>query len=118
MRAMLDWNATRFDPGSPDGHVESHFLKLNEPGGERALWVKATSLQRLGETAVAETWAVAFDRAHGHAAAKQVVPWASASFSRDALAIRVAEVEIGPMRTRGAVFTADTRIEWDLAFAG
>ncbi|TMA32682.1 MAG: hypothetical protein E6J87_12220 [Deltaproteobacteria bacterium] len=118
MVRVLDWNATRFDPGSPDGHVESHFLKLNDACGERALWLKATILQRLGETAVAEAWAVAFDRAHGHTAAKQVVPWASASFSRDALAIRVAEVEIGPMRTRGAVFTADARIEWDLAFAG
>ena len=67
---------------------------------------------------MAEAWAVAFDRALGHAAAKQVVPWASASFSRDALAIRVAEVEIGPMRTRGALAAEDARIEWDLAFAG
>jgi hypothetical protein len=115
---MLDWNATRFDPGTAHGHVESHFLKLNDASGERALWLKATILHRLGETAVAEAWAVAFDRAHGHVAAKQVVPWASASFSRDALAIRVAEIEIGPMRTRGALFTQDSRIEWDLAFAG
>ena len=116
---MLDWNARmRFDPGTPHGHVESHFLKLNDASGERALWLKATILHRIGETAVAEAWAVAFDRAHGHAAAKQVVPWASASFSRDALAIRVAEVEIGPMRTRGALVTHESRIEWDLAFAG
>ena len=115
---MIDWNATRFDPGSPHGHVESHFLKLNDASGKRALWLKATILRRIGEAARAEAWAVAFDRVHGHAAAKQVVPWASASFSRDALAIRVAEVEIGPMRTRGALFTDDTRIEWDLAFAG
>jgi hypothetical protein len=115
---MIDWNATRFDPGSPHGHVESHFLKLNDAVGERALWLKATILQKIGEAPVAEAWAVAFDRALGHAAAKQVVPWTSASFSRDALAIRVAEVEIGPMRTRGAVFTPGTRIEWDLAFAG
>jgi len=115
---MIDWNATRFDPTSAGGHVESHFLKLNDPSGECALWLKATILRRIGEEPVAEAWAVAFDRARGHAAAKQVVPWTSASFSRDALAIRVAEVEIGPMRTRGALFTHDPRIEWDLAFAG
>ena len=88
---MTDWNATRFDPVSPRGHVESHFLKLNDASGERALWLKATILRRLGSAPVAEAWAIAFDRELGHVAAKQVVPWASASFSREALAIRVAE---------------------------
>jgi hypothetical protein len=115
---MIDWNATRFDPGSPLGHVESHFLKLNDAEGVRALWLKATILRRVGQEPVAEAWAVAFDRTMGHVAAKQVVPWQSASFSREALAIRVGEVEIGPMRTRGALVARDERIEWDLAFAG
>jgi len=40
---MDDWNATRFDPASARGHVESHFLKLNDPAGRRALWLKARS---------------------------------------------------------------------------
>ena len=117
LRRMIDWNATRFDPVSPLGHVESHFLKLNDASGERALWLKATILRRLGQRPWPRRGRSLRPRA-GHTAAKQVVPWASASFSRDALAIRVAEVEIGPMRTRGALAAKDARIEWDLAFTG
>ena len=115
---MTDWNATRFDPGSALGHVESHFLKLNDESGERALWLKATILHKLGEPAVAEAWAVAFDRELGHVAAKQVVPWESAAFSREELAIRVADVEIAPARAQGVVAADGARIAWSLAFAG
>jgi hypothetical protein len=115
---MNDWNATRFDPDSPRGHVESHFIKLNDASGQRALWLKATILRRLDEPAVAETWAVAFDRELGHVAAKQVVPWTSASFSREALAIRVADVTLEPARTQGVVAANGARIEWSLAFTG
>jgi hypothetical protein len=152
---MTDWNATRFDPDSGRGHVESHFLKLNDAEGRRALWLKATILRRqggrrsrpqvsrsepqasedhrarsepkaseggplhgLGEPPVAEAWAIAFDREVGHVAAKQVVPYASASFSREALAIRVAGVEIAPAGTHGEIAGDGARIEWSLAFAG
>jgi hypothetical protein len=118
MPAMIDWNATRFDPASARGHVESHFLKLNDAAGRRALWLKATILKRIGRPPVAEAWAVAFDRGLGHAAAKQVVPWESASFARAGLAIRVADVAIGPTSTRGALAADGGAIEWDLAFAG
>src|SRR5262245_59805770 len=114
----MDWNATRFDPTSVRGHVESHFLKLNAPGGRRALWLKATILRRLLGPTVAEAWAVAFDRELGHVAAKEVVSWATASFSREQLAITVARVAVEPTRTRGSVGEDDQRIEWDLAFAG
>jgi hypothetical protein len=114
MTPMRDLNATRFDPPSERGHVESHFLKLNDTDGRRALWLKATILRRLGEEPVAEAWAIAFDRERGHAAAKQVVPWAHATFSRDALDIAVADVRIAPDHTRGVV----GGIAWELEFAG
>src|SRR5258705_7581848 len=103
MPVMIDWNATRFDPSAEHGHVESHFLKLNDADGRRALWLKATILARIGQAPVAEAWAVAFDRELGHAAAKQVVPWESASFARAGLAIRVADVAIALASTRGAL---------------
>src|SRR5258706_12250433 len=110
---MDDWNATRFDPASARGHVESHFLKLNDPAGRRALWLKATILKRVGKPPLAEAWAVTFDRELGHAAAKQVVPWESASFAREGLAIRVADVSIGPASTRGALAADGGGIGWD-----
>ncbi len=50
------------------GHVESWFLKANEPGGRRALWLKNTVFARAkgerGEALVppmAEAWAIAFE---------------------------------------------------------
>ena len=135
MTPMRDWNATRFDPASDRGHVESHFLKLNDAEGRRALWLKATILRRqggrrptrsepkaseggplheIGREPVAEAWAVAFDRERSHVAAKQVVPWTSAKFSRETLDISVADTWIAADRTRGAV----GEIAWDLRFSG
>ncbi|HKA14926.1 MAG TPA: hypothetical protein VKH41_07910 [Myxococcota bacterium] len=115
---MIDWNATRFDPQSALGHVESHFLMLNDAEGRRALWLKATILRRLDGDAVAEAWAVAFDRELGHVAAKRVVPWESASFSREGLAVRVAELAMDATHTRGSIAADGGAIAWELAFAG
>jgi hypothetical protein len=115
---MTDWNGTRFDPTAERGHVESHFLKLNDAEGRRALWLKATILARESAPPVAEAWAVAFDRARGHVAAKQVVPWPRASFARAGLAVRVADVAIDPSHTCGALAGEHGELAWDLAFAG
>lgn len=114
--AMADWNAVRFDPNQCVDHVESLYLKLNEPGGKRALWVKTTILAGAGRTPVAEAWAIAFDRDAGHVAAKQVVPFADASFSRTGLDVKVAGVSLTAGRTRGQLESGGARIEWDLEF--
>src|SRR5689334_18502618 len=65
-------NQLRYRPGMAGGHVESHFLKGNSADGRRALWVKYTLLAPRGAPApgsvgrgahaVAELWAIAFDR--------------------------------------------------------
>ncbi|MDB4933724.1 MAG: hypothetical protein JWP87_696, partial [Labilithrix sp.] len=72
------------------GHVESWFLKANEPGGRRAIWVKNTVFARepgKGKRAavvppMAEAWAIAFDRERGHVATKTSVPLDAARFAR------------------------------------
>jgi hypothetical protein len=69
------WNLARFDPALVDpkrGHVESTFIKLNDPAAPRALWVKFTIFAPTEKTSggpphdrgrtVAEAWAIAFDR--------------------------------------------------------
>ena len=69
------WNLARFDPSavSPSrGHVESTFIKINDPTAPRALWVKMTIFAPTEKTSggppfergrtVAEAWAIAFDR--------------------------------------------------------
>ena len=66
------------------GHVESYFLKINDPAGERALWVKATILAREGTHAadtVAESWVVVFERGKKAAVAKSTVPLSQARFA-------------------------------------
>ncbi|MBI2391119.1 MAG: hypothetical protein HYV09_16120 [Deltaproteobacteria bacterium] len=69
------WNLARFDPDAINpakGHVESTFIKLNDPDAPRALWVKMTLFAPTTKTSggppfergrtVAEAWAIAFDR--------------------------------------------------------
>lgn len=111
-----DWNAVRYEPGVNKEHVESYFMKLNEPGGRRALWLKATILASRSKPAAAEGWAIAFDREAGHVAAKEVVPFGEARFGREGLDVRVGEVEIRPGFTRGVLDARGRRIEWQLEF--
>ena len=115
---IRDWNAARFaEEGAKGGHVESYFLKLNDPEGRRALWLKATILARRGCGApVAEAWAIAFDRAGENLGAKQIVPLDQARFSRERLDVRVADLVIEAGRVEGSVASHGRRIEVALRF--
>lgn len=117
------WNAVRFDPARPPrgGHVESYFLKLNDPDERRALWLKATILARAAGPAVAEAWAIGFDRDRGHRAAKEVFPlgsaWSSdASFSADGLDVRVGSLRLREGATSGDLTSQGVRVRWDLTY--
>jgi hypothetical protein len=117
-------NALRYPAGS-QGHVESYFLKANEPAGERALWLKATVLARPGEPACAEGWAIAFERrgqARAHVAVKHALPFADTRFDARGLGIawrRADEqLELTPTSTRGRIRQAGQCIAWELRLAG
>jgi len=129
-----DWNAVRFEPRARRGHVESYFLKANDPAGDRAIWIKATIFAPSSsgtsgpERPVAEGWAIAFDRskrgsAPTHVAVKHTVPWADATFGTG-LDIRWKRpdsdesLEIAPASTRGAIAAKGHRVGWELAFSG
>lgn len=133
----LDWNAVRFDPAARRDHVESWFAKMNDPEGERALWLKATIFARADDpgSARAEGWAIAFDRRGGtrrHAAAKHTVPYGDATFDASGLGIRWSSPRTGESleaigetrdgravcRLRGAIGAGDGRLEWALELAG
>lgn len=123
-------NALRFDPAAKRGHVESYFLKANDPTGTRALWIRATLFASTSEPdrAMAEGWAIAFERRGGErkvVAVKHTLPFARASFgSREDLAVRWElpgrdeHFAMDSGSTRGAVATRGQRIAWDLRFAG
>ncbi len=133
MNAPLDPNAVRFDPSAGVDHVESYFLKANDPSGERALWIKATIFASAREPrrAVAEGWAIAFDRRGGqskHVAVKHVLPYADTIFGADGLDVAWSlpspdgtvdeRMRIRPGETRGRITRREHAIRWDLRFEG
>jgi hypothetical protein len=111
------WNAVRFAAASGDGHVESYFLKLTAPDQRRALWLKATILSRLGGDAVAEAWAVSFDKERAPIGTKRVIPYESARFSSEHMDVEVGEVRFREGRVEGAVASGGHRIEYTLDFS-
>lgn len=57
------WAPAVLDPAYRLGLVESYYLKLNEPEGKWAAWIKYTFLVRKGGgTPLAECWFIFFDR--------------------------------------------------------
>jgi hypothetical protein len=142
------WNLARFDPNElpkGKGHVESYFVKLNDPAAPRALWVKVTVFSPTEKTSggppyergrtVAETWAIAFDHsseasgpasyreggraiAHGarHVAAKQTIPIEEAVLARSKpFRVEAAGVAFDGRRLRGEVRHGHARVRFDLA---
>jgi hypothetical protein len=110
-------------PGASHAHVESYFLKANDPHARRAIWIKTTIYASRG-AAIAEAWAIAFDADKGHVAVKASVPFDRARFSRDALDACVTvgdgagdSVVLRPHESRGAIESGDRRVAWDLALS-
>jgi len=114
-----DYAGTRFDPAAPRPHVESYFLKANEPSGRRALWVRHTIFagRHDASRAVAEAWAIFFDRDRGHVAVKQQVPLARARFSRSELDISIDGVTLDARIARGRLEGGNRSVGWDLTLA-
>ena len=64
---------------------------------------------------LAEAWAIAFDREHGHVAVKTQVPLERARFARGSLDVEVDGCELSLGRARGSLATGERRLAWDLA---
>ncbi len=115
--APFDGNALRFDAAAGGPHVESWFLKLVDPMGRRALWVKATILSRAdGSPPVAEAWAIAFDRDAVHRGVKQTQPFSSARFAPAGLDLHVCDVRLRDGALSGQVASGEGSVAFDLAF--
>ncbi len=105
------------------GHVESWFLKANEPGGRRAIWLRNTVFARPPSAdrrhalvpPMAEAWAIAFDRERGHVATKTSVPLARARFARGTLDVEIDGCELSLGRARGSIASGTRKVGWDLA---
>jgi hypothetical protein len=106
--------------GALHGHVESYYMKANDPEGQRALWLKATiyASKRDPSRAIAESWAIAFDRKEGHVAVKTSVPYAAAHFSKDDLDIAIDGSTYTRKAWRGRVETGERSIAYDVRVSG
>jgi hypothetical protein len=122
-------NAVRFDPARRRGHVESYFLKANDPTQSRALWIKATIFASTTEPdrAMAEGWAIAFERTRDERriiAVKHELAYDRADFSAKGLDIRwelperAEHLAIDGSTTTGAIATRGHRIRWNLRYEG
>ncbi len=106
------------------GHVESYFLKVNDPGHPgRALWVKYTILSPTDrpDQAVAEVWGIRFDQGN-NTGGKMTVPAAACELSRERAAVVIGSGRLefsGPKGTGtccGSVRAGTAELRWDLSF--
>lgn len=121
MQQLPDWNAVRFDRLAQRGHVESFFVKANDRDGQRALWIKATIFASSARPfhALAEAWAVVFERGGTHVAVKQTLPYAQAFFSTQQLDIRIGDlITLNRETCSGQLAHAGHRISWNLKLEG
>ena len=102
------------------GHVESFFLKANDPDDPRqAFWLKFTLLAPLDPEApvLAEVWAIRFDgHNQNHRGSKASFPVDRARLSREGLGFEAPDCFLRPGRTCGSVGEGADRITWDLRF--
>ena len=119
--SVSQWtDGLRFDPArSRRGHVESWFLKANDPHGRRAIWLKWTIWSGPGgrEHAVAEAWAIAFGGADGHVATKTTVPFEQARFASRTIGASVDGCTLSADAAHGRVESGGRAIAYDLTIA-
>jgi hypothetical protein len=117
-------NALRYVAGGREGHVESHFVKANSPDGQRALWIKHTVLRPTSrpEAAVAEVWAIAFERGNQEraprvTALKRSVPARELVHTELPFSLRTPFASLQHGRAQGRLQSATHLLAWDFAYA-
>ncbi|WP_327139591.1 hypothetical protein [Nocardia sp. NBC_01327] len=112
-------NTPRLRPGGD--HVESWFIRANDPHSPRAVWIKATVLTSRDGTALAQAWCSVFDGRRTKAWCLDI-PLDTARFEANTLG---QDIEAGPLAitlttrggdTAGALSDDTSSISWDFAF--
>lgn len=110
-------NACRFT-GRP-GHVESYFVRANDPRRPRALWLKQTILSPLEGPAVAETWFIWFDGEQNRTIAQRVTqPWADARFDEPRIVTQAMTLDVSASGgAQGSLEAPEGPVRFDLRWA-
>ncbi len=110
--------AVRWDPNDRGGHVESFFLKANDPDGDRAVWIKFTIYSPIGGVpTVGEVWAILFDGDGEHVAAKETYPISEMRLGPGDVGLALSDCSLEPGHTTGVLRAPDsTELRWDLRY--
>lgn len=105
------------DPGRRGGFQEVWYMRLNQPGEKRALWLRFTILIRHdGSKAVAEVWAIFFDACSGptrKVGLKSTLPL-SAFLAQGASGFRIGDASLSETHTEGTLRNDQDSISWSL----
>jgi hypothetical protein len=111
---VRDYNQRVWPEKSGEAHVESHFLRFNDPAGERAIWLKATVVDGPAREAMAELWCCLFDgeRTWGNRIAAPAI----ASVTADKVSIDGCSLELlgGQGQARGDLSNPRGSCSWHL----
>ena len=113
-------NIPYFNRGEPtNGFQEVWYLKMNQPGTGRALWLRFTILIRNDKSKeVAEVWAIFFDASKGKTrkvGIKNTFPLSEFK-TVNSVGLAIADSCFLDVRTEGSVKNADHQLRWALDF--
>ncbi len=112
---LPDWtNRVMFDPERTKRHVESFFIKANDPKARRAVWLKLTVFAG-PQDSFGEVWGIWFDATCGHLAAKERFPITRVLVDPERPGIGIGESAIEERSSYGLVRGENMRLVWQLA---
>jgi hypothetical protein len=114
MRIHDQDNLIRWDPGDRSGHVESLFLKANDPKRPRAFWLKYTILARPDGRTESYVWAVAFDAARSNVAVRRRYDVLQVEHKSDPFSVTAPDFLLEAGRVSGSVASAGHAVRFDL----
>lgn len=107
-----EWhNRVNFDPDSTERHIESFWLKANDPSRRRALWIRFTLFANSSERHGA-TWAVLYD-AGEILAAKETFPLERVCIDPERAGIGIGDCAFDGSRSHGLVHGNGFSVAWD-----
>ncbi len=109
-------NACRFMGGQ--GHIESWFIRANDPARPRAFWLKQTILAPLDAPPVAESWFIWFDGERKLTIAQRVTqPLREASLAAAGIHTRSMSMNLGASgHAKGEVEAPEGRVRFDISW--
>lgn len=119
-KARATANFTRFRDEKSGGHYESYFMRANDKATGHGFWIRYTIYNpETGagkKSAMAELWAIYFEKGKAPIAAKSEFPLARATYSNTNFDINFDGATLTDSALKGSAHNAgENKIEWDLS---